>query len=47
MMIATIIRYCEDKITKQAINFLLLNPKKGSAKYVAPACGLTLLKVIY
>lgn len=47
MMIATIIRYCEDKITKQAINFLLLNPKKGSAKYIAPACGLTLLKVIY
>lgn len=47
MMVATIIRYCEGKISQQMIKSLLANPKKGSATYIAPACGLTLLKVIY
>ena len=47
MIVGTIIKYCEGKVTKKAINLLFAYPKKGSAKYIAPACGLALLKVIY
>lgn len=47
MIIATMIAYCEQKITLSTIEDCLNNPKKGKIRHKAPACGLYLMKVYY
>lgn len=47
MIVACFINYCEGKIDKKHILYLLNNPKKGSSISKAPGCGLYLYKTIY
>lgn len=47
MIVATLIRFAEGKVSINTIMDLLNNPKKGSSIYIAPPNGLTLFKVNY
>lgn len=47
MIVSTIINYCKSIVTYDNILNLFKNPKKGSAIYKAPGCGLYLYKTIY
>ncbi len=47
MIVATIIKYCEQKIVYDDVVALFNNPKKGSSIDKAPGCGLYLYKTNY
>ena len=47
MIVATIIKYCEQKIDYNHILFLFNNPKKGYSIDKAPGCGLYLYWTTY
>ena len=47
MIIGSFLAFNENKITKEDINNLFINPQKGKSIYKAPGCGLYLFNVIY
>lgn len=47
MIVATLIKYCEQKIIYDDVITLFSNPKKGSSVDKAPGCGLYLYKTNY
>ena len=47
MIVATIVKYCEQKISYDSILDLFNNPKKGSSIDKLPGCGLYLYKTNY
>lgn len=47
MIVGTMIKYCENKISKEDILNLFENPKKGASVYKVDGCGLYLYKTYY
>ncbi len=47
MIIGSLLAYNENKITKEDIDNLFINPQKGKSIYKVPGCGLYLFDVVY